>query len=651
MRDRIIQAVGDRYEIEREIGRGGMGVVYRARDARLRRTVAIKVLPPELAFRDDIRSRFVREAQTAAQLSHPSIVPIYAVDEGHGLVWFVMGIVEGESLGAVLQRDPRPPLAMVRRVLRDVADALAYAHGRGIVHRDIKPDNILIDQATGRPVVTDFGIARAAEGDARLTNTGVAVGTPAYMSPEQAMGERELDGRSDVYALSVVGYQMLCGTPPFEAANTPAMLMKHISEQPRPIAEQRHDVPLLLCRAIERGMEKQRDDRWADAAAFRDALDAASLDGPFAVPEPTSDAVRAARQQIPVPAIAPPWRPPVVRAPAPPAPAPWGSARGLAEAPPANTPPVPAWMPPEWKQVRREWKHTGDDPQERRRQRRGKRPEELEGFHELPPEQRIRTFRRHLARSAFTVTALGFVNAITSPEFPWALFPGVFMGLGVLHRAGSLWADGFRLRDVFGRQAKLPEQAAIPGRSAPSAGDLAAGLAPSEVMAGEYGPTIRRAVEDQLTVRDALARLSPADRDLIPDVEPTVKALVDRVASLSQALHRLDEDLRPGAREEVEARLARARAEPASAPDRERKISLLERQRDTLTDLQGRRETLRGQLESAALMLQNIRLDLVALRSAGVQSAIDDVTNATQEARALSRDIAHVLDAAKQVRR
>ncbi|HEX3160668.1 MAG TPA: serine/threonine-protein kinase, partial [Gemmatimonadaceae bacterium] len=236
MRDRVVAAVGDRYDVQAELGRGGTAVVYRALDVRLRRSVAIKVLPPELAYRDDVRARFLREAQTAAQLAHPHIVPIYTVDEADGLVFFVMGLVEGESLGARLLREPRPPVAFVTRVLAEAADALAFAHRRGVVHRDIKPDNILLDRDTQRAIVTDFGIARALEEGARLTLTGIAVGTPAFMSPEQALGERDVDGRSDIYALGVLGYLMLAGELPFRATNTPAMLMKHISEPPPSLA-------------------------------------------------------------------------------------------------------------------------------------------------------------------------------------------------------------------------------------------------------------------------------------------------------------------------------------------------------------------------------------------------------------------------------
>src|ERR1019366_10658091 len=272
LRDRVERAVGTLFEIEEEIGRGGMAVVYRARDVRLRRKVALKVLPPELAFREDVKRRFLREAQMAAQLSHPNIVPIYAVDELDGIVYFAMGLVDGDPLARLLATEPRPPITVVRQVLRGVADALAYAHAHGVVHRDVKPDNILVERASGRALVSDFGIARAAEGDARLTLTGNAVGPPAYMSPEQAMGDRELDGRSDIYSLGVVGYQMLAGELPFRATNTPAMLMKHISERPPPLHDVRADLPANLIHAIERAMAKGRNERWPDAAAFRDAL-------------------------------------------------------------------------------------------------------------------------------------------------------------------------------------------------------------------------------------------------------------------------------------------------------------------------------------------------------------------------------------------
>ena len=250
--DRVTDALGSQYALDGEIGRGGMSVVYRARDLRLNRDVAIKVLPPDLAHDPAIRARFTREAQTAAQLAHPHIVPIYDVGERDGIAWLVMAMLTGGHLGTLLAHEHRLPVDETRRFLCEIADALDFAHQRGVIHRDIKPDNILIQNGDGRVLVTDFGIARAVtEGaDSRLTATGMAIGTPAYMSPEQSTGDRQIDGRSDLYSLGVVGYQMLVGDPPFEAPSTPALLVKHLSERPEPIIQRRRGVPPDLERAV-----------------------------------------------------------------------------------------------------------------------------------------------------------------------------------------------------------------------------------------------------------------------------------------------------------------------------------------------------------------------------------------------------------------
>ena len=191
LRAHVSRVLGTHYDIEQELGRGGMGIVYCAKDRRLKRTVAIKLLPPELAFRSDIRSRFLREAETAAQLSHSNIVPIYSVDEMENLVFFVMAYVAGNNIAKELHERGRLGVVETRRIIREVADALSYAHGRGVVHRDIKPDNILLDRDSGRAMVTDFGIARAVSektDSSRLTATGMAIGTPTYMYTEQAAG-------------------------------------------------------------------------------------------------------------------------------------------------------------------------------------------------------------------------------------------------------------------------------------------------------------------------------------------------------------------------------------------------------------------------------------------------------------------------------
>src|ERR1041384_6766901 len=278
--ERLTQALGPAYSIEGEIGRGGMGVVYMARDERLKRKVAVKVLPPDLAFREEIRLRFLREAETAARLSHPHIVPIHSVGEGpDGLVYFVMAYVDGESLGAKLKRRGRLPPDESRRIMLETADALGAAHALGIIHRDVKPDNILLEGSRGRVVVTDFGIAKALSsttGPGTLTATGGAIGTPHYMSPEQAAGDREIDGRSDIYSLGVVGFEMLAGELPFSAPTVPGILIKQITEAAPDLATRVPGCPDDLASCVMRCLEKEPESRWPTADALRRALESRS---------------------------------------------------------------------------------------------------------------------------------------------------------------------------------------------------------------------------------------------------------------------------------------------------------------------------------------------------------------------------------------
>jgi serine/threonine-protein kinase len=272
----------------------------------------------------------------------------------------------------------------------------------------------------------------------------------------------------------------------------------------------------------------------------------------------------------------------------------------------------------------------------------------------LSTNERIRRFRKRCAASAVTIGILAGTNAIFTPFFPWVLFPAVGMSIGLLHHGASLWADGIRLRDIFGARNALAEGVENKDRGGGSQrplrrAELALKLAPADVLNGPYGDSVRRAADDREATHSALAKLSKPDRELIPDVGPTADALADRVGSLALALHRLDSDVDPDSLASLDVRISHARSQSES-PDREKKLALLERQRATVADLMGRRETLRSQLESASLMLQNLRLDLLALGNAGVQAALNDVSSATQEARALSREIQNALAAAREIR-
>jgi TolB-like protein/tRNA A-37 threonylcarbamoyl transferase component Bud32 len=261
---RLSSALTGHYRIDREVGSGGMATVYLAHDLKHDRKVALKVLKPELAavLGPD---RFPREIRIVAQFQHPHILSLYDSGETQGFLYYVMPFVEGESLRARLDRVKELPVGEAVRILREVADALAYAHSRGIVHRDIKPDNVML---SGRhAVVTDFGVAKAVSvsGGEKLTTVGVAVGTPHYMAPEQAMGEATIDHRADIYAIGVLGYEMLAGHPPFEGKTSQAILSAHVMEQPPELRTQRASVPPALADILARCLAKNPADRWQSA--------------------------------------------------------------------------------------------------------------------------------------------------------------------------------------------------------------------------------------------------------------------------------------------------------------------------------------------------------------------------------------------------
>ena len=269
--ERLAAALTDRYRIERELGAGGMATVYLAHDLRHDRDVAIKVLHPDLgaALGSD---RFLSEIRTTARLQHPHILPLLDSGEADGLLYYVMPLVTGETLRTRLERERQLPVEDAVRIAAEVADALSYAHGLSVVHRDIKPENILLQG--GHALVADFGIALAVQsaGGKRMTQTGLSLGTPQYMSPEQAMGERTVDARSDLYAVGAVTYEMLVGEPPFTGPSVQAIVARLVTEEPRPITLQRRAVPSHVEAAVLRALEKLPADRFDSARAFADAL-------------------------------------------------------------------------------------------------------------------------------------------------------------------------------------------------------------------------------------------------------------------------------------------------------------------------------------------------------------------------------------------
>src|SRR3954470_23269399 len=271
-RSHLTTALADHYRIQRELGQGGMATVYLAQDLKHDRPVAIKVLKPELAAVIGA-DRFLREIKTIATLQHPHILGLIDSGEVNGTAYYVMPFVEGESLRDRLRREQQLPIADAVRIATEIAGALDYAHRHGVIHRDIKPENILLHD--GRALVADFGIALAASkvGGTRMTETGMSLGTPTYMSPEQAMGQREITARSDVYALGCVTYEMLVGEPPFTGPTAQAIVAKVMTAEPAGLTAQRRSVPAAVEDAVLTALAKLPADRFATAAEFANALE------------------------------------------------------------------------------------------------------------------------------------------------------------------------------------------------------------------------------------------------------------------------------------------------------------------------------------------------------------------------------------------
>jgi serine/threonine protein kinase len=549
---RLADTLSGFYVIEGEIGRGGMGVVYSARDLKLKRRVAIKLLPPELAFRQEIKRRFIREAQTAARLSHPHIVPIHTVGEDNDLVYFVMGYVDGESLAQRLRRRGRLPVEESRRIMKETADALGLAHATGIIHRDVKPDNILLEGTRRRVMVTDFGIAKALSeaGAGTLTGTGVALGTPTYMSPEQAAGESDIDARSDIYSLGVVAFEMLSGKPPFKAPTVPGVLMKQITEPPPDLVRLRSEIPEELAATVMRCLEKDPEARWPTADALRRALESRS-----SVPyRPRSSGARRPSGSRSVPARRPSREP-----------RDWGD-----------------W----WDERQRHGERPRPRHPARRRQPQGEAVKKVDDKAAEPGI--IRKFRSNFASYVSVNGGLLLLNVVTTGiDNPWFLFPAIGWGIGLASQYGKLWAEGYSMRDVL--NPPPARDALARGATADRARELPSSIPePSTAEYGKYTPQMQQMRKDRTAIFQVVEKLSDADREMLPDVVRTVDQLMERAADLARTLNQMEGDIDTGSLQDLENRIVAVKQE-SKGGEHDRKIALLERQRDSLAELVKRR--------------------------------------------------------------
>jgi eukaryotic-like serine/threonine-protein kinase len=645
----VAEVLSANYELETEVGRGGMGVVYCARDKRLKREIAIKILPPELSFRADIRQRFLREAETAAQLNHPNIVPIYTVEERDNLVYFVMAYIKGDNLGQRLQQHGPIPPVEVRRILREVGDALAYAHHRNVIHRDIKPDNIIIDEETGRAMVTDFGIARALtdSGDSRLTATGMAIGTPAYMSPEQSAGDRAIDGRSDLYSLGVVGYQMLCGQPPFVASNTPSMLVKHLSERPVPVDERWPDLPQDLARAVMICLEKDPNDRFPSAAAFSAALDGGSM--------PTL-ATRAA---------------PVVTAPP--------ARREIVDVSSSGRDRYDTSARDRYGSVQ-QTPYTPSSPT----------PEELSKWN----APMVVAFRRKLAPYLAVNAILVPISLFSNHDF---IALTVIWTVALAFKYSKLWAAGYDWRDVFRqprdrlifdvaaetiddaralfddkKRAEVRARARSRGQGlfAPSSplpsmqpfqpyprvggpttslSPIPAG-APAPYADSRFGSAIREAESDHREIHRQLLNMPPDEREQIPEVATSADAVFKKVQQLALSLSDMDRGAGQDTPEIVEKEIStlESQANPLdyrASEERVRRLAFLRRQRRALAEVGRKKKEAQEKLDNCRQLLRSMRLELVRFRTGGLNAQPTGLTMVTQQAQSVVRDMGYLSDA------
>jgi serine/threonine-protein kinase len=470
-------------------------------------------------------------------------------------------------------------------------------------------------------MVTDFGIAKAlsSTSGATLTGIGVAIGTPAFMSPEQAAGERDIDGRSDLYSLGVVTYQMLTGALPFSAPTVAGILMKQITEAAPDLRRKRPDTPEDLALAVARCLEKDPENRWPTADALRRALESRSVNGY----SPSSS---------------------------------WKVAEGGSR-PAGPRPQASARLPSPSEHPRRSWeagsplgrrplpelRRPKDLARAQRREARHHRGDQLPDTGEPKIIQKVRG--QFASWAAVSAGCMG-INVATGIEHPWFLFPMFGMGIGLLRNYAMLWQAGYSWRDVLSRP---PAPDALETKIVKGGKGFRPIPPPSVEEYGAHLPAVMQVHGDRLAILKLMAKLPASERKMLPDIQQTADALYTRATDLARTLHAMDSNMDSEGLAAIDERIAGLAREPDD-PERARRLNLLQRQRQTIAELRGRQSQVASHLESCVLAMQNVRFDLLRLRSAGVAAVLDDLTHATQQAKALSRDVDNAIAAAGEIR-
>jgi serine/threonine-protein kinase len=611
----LATALGQQYEIVRPLGQGGMGAVYLARERALERFVAIKVLRPDLADAPDSRERFRREARIAAQLSHPGILPLHTFGEVSGIWYFVMGYVRGVSLAERLRIEGRLPGEEAQRILAELADALEHAHRHGVVHRDIKPANVLLDEQTGRAILADFGISKVHGAGDSLTGTGVIIGTPHYMSPEQSLGAPNVDDRSDIYSLGAVAYTMLAGREPFADSKPNEMVFRRIAEDPPPLRTVAPTVDPQLAAIVMRCLARDPAQRWQGARELRDALARLSGDALASIPESLRDlpsfgpyaliwaalwiaiAVRGDRGlddrvlllliavSVPFGFLVHIWnvgRPDLG----------W---RGIARV---------AFWPPDW------WGMWWPGAL--------RRPTDL--WKRLPWQ--ARAVRASLSVFMIVLPAMILLrdeieDAVDGGRSWFGDVQSALVVAAALTIVGGLvWA--YRQRLSWGDTARL-----LVGATTPSSGWSSPEIAPllAAAKGRTRGPSRDTPAEHRRAILDVVPSLPPAAREAAAEIPALVRRLHDEIDAHDAEIAALERDASPAEVERLTGRLAALNVESSATPARRELIELVRRELDVVRELRVACEIVSQRRAHLFAMMRGLWTQLCLVREHAAESS------------------------------